>query len=419
MLKFRIRNFQAIRDAEIHFAGFTALVGESNRGKSAVMRALRVVFQNGFHLSYITRGEKECVLTVEFDEPLNGVSLVEFTRSKTVNQYRVLFSSGVEQVFPKVGTGVPEPVLNLGFNPVESDRGDAIELNFQPQLSSLFLITESPVVLTTFLNQVFNVALYEQALRGVASDMGELTRRYNGNASLLLDKRRELGGARERLHILEERNLLGNRLYVGYKDLRAGVEKLVASRAGFQEVSTLGSLVSSLDLELKELEGVVGKLGKLLDVFSKVRSMRSLGVSIHIQQRSLFGLGVEVDRQQGLCVAFGALNQTVQKVLALRRGAISLGSLQREYEAYSGFESGFDFSLLNEAFLRVRVLLEAKMRLCKVSGEVLDLTNRVSRGESFVRELREDSEAYVRSIGVCPVCSSPMGSDVCGRVFST
>ena len=90
-----------------------------------------------------------------------------------MNQYRVLFSSGVEQVFPKVGTGVPEPVLNLGFNPVESDRGDAIELNFQPQLSSLFLITESPVVLTTFLNQVFDVALYEQALRGVASDMGE------------------------------------------------------------------------------------------------------------------------------------------------------------------------------------------------------------------------------------------------------
>lgn len=419
MFRLRIKNFQAIRSAEIHFAGFTTLIGESNRGKSAVMRALRVVFQNGFHLSYITRGELECVLSVEFDVPLNGVSLVEFTRSKTVNQYRVVFDTGVEQLFPKVGTGVPEPVLGLGFSPMESDRGDAIELNFQAQLSNLFLLSESPVVFTTFLNQVFDVALYEQALRGMASDMGELTRRYNGNGLVLVEKRRELGEVSEELLGLREREARGVGLYESAGVLNERLDRLTAARDAYLDVDRLCGVVRDCDVELVGLNDSVVWLGKLCEVFGRLHGLRSLGVGLHILDRDSLGFDREARRQNGVANVLKGLHRSYGVLGGVREGLAALSKLDREYEGLVLEEKrvrGLDGGVLGgiEVLLGRLIGLRGVMgELVRIEGELGDYSVRVGKGELFMRELESGVLEYRSGVGICPICASPMGGDVC------
>ena len=58
-VKVQVKNFQSLKDVELEIEGFTALSGPNNSGKSALMRAIRGVFQNTGGTSFITHGEKE------------------------------------------------------------------------------------------------------------------------------------------------------------------------------------------------------------------------------------------------------------------------------------------------------------------------------------------------------------------------
>ena len=200
--KLHIQNFQSIEDAVIEFDGFTVVVGPTNLGKSAVVRAFYAWAFNELHPNFIRRGAKDCTLTGEWETPVNGVKRIEFKKqvtpsgTATVNKYTVYMADGTVKDYPKIGTDTPDELKEMRFEPLVNEREERFYLNVQKQLEPLFLISPSttPTTLTSFLNQIFDIAAYERALADINSDIIKIDRDYN---ALEICKNRAIGESRQ------------------------------------------------------------------------------------------------------------------------------------------------------------------------------------------------------------------------------
>ncbi len=127
----RMQNFESHEDTEIEFTeGMNLIVGQSNSGKSSILRALRMVVDNEWTKDMVRNGYEYCRVRVTTDR-----GWVEAERGEKVNRWRCQEDGGELQEYKKVGTSVPElatKILGMG----QRDRGAGIkELpNFQSQL---------------------------------------------------------------------------------------------------------------------------------------------------------------------------------------------------------------------------------------------------------------------------------------------
>ena len=139
ILKVRMQNFESHEDTEIEFTeGMNLIVGQSNSGKSSILRALRMVVDNEWNKDMVRNGYEYCRVRVTTDH-----GWVEAERGEKVNRWKCQENEGELQEYKKVGTNVPElatKILGMG----QRERGAGIkELpNFQSQLEKHYMLSE-------------------------------------------------------------------------------------------------------------------------------------------------------------------------------------------------------------------------------------------------------------------------------------
>lgn len=153
-----ITNFQSHEGTHLDLdPGINSIVGQSNRGKSAILRALYWARYNRpsgeSFLSHWARDEKEkqiaaCSVRIEKPE-----GYVERERAGDFNGYRVNDSK-----YSAIKTDVPEAVESF-FN--------MDEVNIQRQLDAPFLVSASPGEVARFFNQMVHLDLIDKTLSAV------------------------------------------------------------------------------------------------------------------------------------------------------------------------------------------------------------------------------------------------------------
>ena len=155
MKKLRIKNFQIHKDLEIEFGPITTIVGASDSGKSAILRALRWVAMNEPKgTGFIREGAKEASVTL-----ILGGREIQRQRSASNNSYGM---DGVE--FKAFGNDVPEDiarVLNVS------------ELNFQGQHDAPLWFTESAGEVSRRLNYIVDLSQIDSTLSAIDSIVRE------------------------------------------------------------------------------------------------------------------------------------------------------------------------------------------------------------------------------------------------------
>lgn len=251
VLRFRIENFQSIADQTIDLGGFTAIVGPSNLGKSALIRAFRAWAYNELHLSDIREGTKECRLTGEFlTENPYQVKTIVFRKSAKVNLYTVTFVDGTVREYPKIGTDTPDELKKLNFNLLTTERDEIFNLNFQSQLEGLFLVTNTPTTLTSFLNQIFDIARYERALRRANSDTILQQRAYDDLSLKHLQATNRLDDEQTALTTAVTRHDELTTHVTALKAAEARLEQLERAEAAIRAVETLKETYTRRECEL-------------------------------------------------------------------------------------------------------------------------------------------------------------------------
>lgn len=149
-----IRNFQSLAKADLTLGQFTAIVGPSSSGKSALIRACRALASNVRGTSMITRGQKQMAVSARTEK-----HIITLERSERSSAYR-LTADGQERVFTKLDGGVPEPVSDaLRLDP------DAASVNFAAQFDKPYLLDESGATVARELAELTQVNLIFEAVR--------------------------------------------------------------------------------------------------------------------------------------------------------------------------------------------------------------------------------------------------------------
>jgi exonuclease SbcC len=151
--KLSIRNFQSHKNSELELdPGVNVIVGESDSGKTAILRALNwLVFGKPSGTSMIRHNVKSsCVVSVELDE-----RLLSKERGDGKNLYRL-----DDEVYKGFGQSLPEPVTTLlNMN----------EINFMRQMDPPFLFSKTAGEVAQYLNRLINLDVIDTSLSNIKS----------------------------------------------------------------------------------------------------------------------------------------------------------------------------------------------------------------------------------------------------------
>ncbi len=166
--KLQLKAFQAHKLSNLEFdPGVNAIIGESDEGKTSIIRALYWAAQNkpsgdDFISNFSKRGE--CSATVEIDR-----QTVTRFKNKTKNEYRIN-----DQEFKALGkSGVPDEVSNI----LQLD-----DLNFQNQMDAPFLLSNNGGEVARYLNDIVNLNVIDVSLTKIKSKVNGTARDIEENA---------------------------------------------------------------------------------------------------------------------------------------------------------------------------------------------------------------------------------------------
>jgi exonuclease SbcC len=251
--RIRLRNFQKHEALDVRFGpGITAIVGDSDTGKSAIIRALRwVAFNRPRGDSFVRDGESKASVKVRI-----GGKTIERRKSRTVNAYLL---DGREM--RSFGADVPESVadvVNLG------------EENFKGQHDAPFWFSLTPGELAKRLNAIVDLGLIDETtdrlaarLRKAKAERGFFAERVGEAEEKLagLDHVLELDGdlaaleaAEERRDVLEARTSSLRILHHESLEGREQVERLAGAVLAGRNALSAGEESRRLGQRVERLE---------------------------------------------------------------------------------------------------------------------------------------------------------------------
>ena len=171
--KVEIENFQSHKNTTIEFKdGLNTIIGESNSGKTSILRAIRWCLDNDPKGSdFITTGKDNCSVTVVFDD---GTSI---TRKRTRNESgtydvigKTVHPDGTvvkwNQTYKGFANNLPVEIMNIHQMPKVSLTKDiCTHLNMMSQLDGPFLITESPQVKAAIIGRLTGTQVIDLGIK--------------------------------------------------------------------------------------------------------------------------------------------------------------------------------------------------------------------------------------------------------------
>lgn len=250
----KIENFQSHKKTELDLhPGVNVVVGPSDSGKTAIIRALRWLVWNrpaGETFRSNWGGDTSVIATIDGTE-------IRRVRSKE-NAYAVGKPGGEYQIFLALQHGVPEEIQKLlNIN----------EINLQQQLDAPFLITESPGTVAAHFNHIANLEKIDESLKSIQGDVRNLsqTKKLQEESLKAHEERLEefnyLGDAERDLEALEEMQRQHTKLSDQRNELEILVEEIIRVQIDINEIETPIGVESEVDHilelmdELTEVEG--------------------------------------------------------------------------------------------------------------------------------------------------------------------
>ncbi len=285
--KLRIVDFQSHEDTRIRFdPHVTVIVGASDVGKSAVLRALRWLMTNRPRGDAFVRDGTNSTSVMLW---LDGQKVSRF-RGKTSNGYKL----GQDDLFKAVSSDVPEPISNLL---------NVSDVNFQGQHDAPYWLSLTPGETAKRLNEIVDLEVIDRVHERIASRLRKVKTMMEVTAERLDEARRDLAALEDVPKMVEAMDAL--------TDKRRGIESLSDS------VDDLSSLLDKygenerrmVDVpDLSRLESMRADILSLTDdlesLTSLLKDIESAGIRLKKCQRELDSLETELD-DLGICPTCG------------------------------------------------------------------------------------------------------------------
>ena len=402
MLDVDIRNFQSIDHVHLRIDGFTALVGRSNIGKSAIIRAIKAALTGAPEDNYV-RHSATCEKIVKGTKGCKCYCTVHL---KSEN-FDVLWEKGGDrneyqfngQTYTAVSRGVPS-FLEDQFGLVKIGDSKTL-LQVADQFRSegggpIFLLDESGSVIADVLSDVANLDSINVASRFVEKDRKDCVAQRKVREKDVLDLKIKslsyeglddvLSGVRavesDELRVLTQRvkcNQIGQ-----FKDSVASAGK------------TILSLRSALSVAPPEITPVVDQHGKL-------RKLANFTTSLRVRQEVIDSLtGVDAIP----IPLFDPLKEKSARLGKLTTWLAKMRTYKEFFTRWKGLESVQtpEMGTLQQASKMTLHLSSLCQQLAIVTQQIGKLEQLLTAAEKEYQVLKSEE----KELGVCPTCTQPL-----------
>jgi len=351
-----IRNFQSHRDTQVGFdPDLTVLVGQSNSGKTAILRAL----------GWILRNRPRGTAFINDDADSAEVRLTtdrgEVSRRKGRKGGDGEYAASGE-VLTALGGDVPQQVKDL--------LGMA-DVNVADQLSPHFLLLDSPGQIARTVNEAVRLERAEAAVKAAES---------NARSTKAEAKRTK--------------------------------ESLDAAESSFKALSWVEGISPRLD-RVRSAWAILGaSLASLESLRRAIRELEAVGrVRMVIPEDAQ-------DRAAALAAGWAALDETRRRIDSLDRLADELGSVEKRLSRFGDLEGmAARASELATALAAVDDTLSERQDLDEIVGCLNIVAEDVTTASAGLLAGEEVERKLLSELTVCPTCGQGLDEDAKRRII--
>ena len=404
-----IQNFEAHEDTTVQFGdGMNSIVGLSNSGKSAIIRALMVVVDNEWSKEMVRTGYEFCRVKVETER-----GWVEAERGEKVNRWRCKEGDEEIQSFQKVGTSVPElatKILGMG----KRDRGNGIsELpNFQTQLEKHYMLAEvgdkkaTSNMIAVMMDNAIGLGGMEDLIKDFSADLLKDRKWLNEKQQEIVDLKSDIVDESIFSQYQKDVDRIG--------ELHDSIESMDS------DIATADGYLSRLNECRKRLDDAVAKLDSIPDVSGMEGISEEIGMiegGLSLVEKALKMEGdlskatqassIDVDGMLEASGRYDVLCRTIfncEKVVEMENDLSKANSV-------AGIDSDGLERIKSEVEGMERRISDAESRLLNARDVWKSHSNAQKESKSLAMELgnsEKDLDRLKDELGVCPLCGNSL-----------
>lgn len=292
----KLINFQDHKETTVDFTeGVNLIVGSSDAGKSAILRAVNFVFQNDLRgNSFIRVGTTECSVTIVFSDG------IEITRVKgtDVNNYILKDENEELHVFSKVASTVPEQIQKYLGNPPLDDKKRPIA--YADQMANLFLVDLNSSDLPRTLSELTGI----QHLQTAAETLGKNARSYDRSIKERNDKIKKLNDDLVQYQYVDKDYDSISTIQSELNNLSNTLENINKARNFIKrnnEISSEAKKINNLSSKYKSLADIKPQIENLSNLLTSIKTSR-IHLSFHVKKTKEFkSTKADLDKYSSLC----------------------------------------------------------------------------------------------------------------------
>lgn len=419
-------NFQAHEHTEVDFDnGLNIIVGESNNGKTSILRGIMWVIDNQpLGTDFIMAGKDNCYVRIEYDDS----TFIERGRTlKDTGYYKVGFidenGNLTHQMYRGFTNAVPVEVANVHQMPkVNITKDIETHLNVLSQLDGPFLLTESPLVKASAIGRITGTHVVDDAIK-------ESNKTIQSNNKLIKNYEKELEEKQNELQALPNIQLMSDFTQV-YAAVVARIKKLEL------DIDDIGSRliqIEKLDINIAQQQKqyteccIMKSIQPIVDsAIDKQRTVNGLSVYYANYQRN----GEDIRKQEEVLANTQMLttikpivdkaydtkqfiDQLEAKMTMCSRVALDESSARASGNMYNSYRN-----ILNNVIVHCRLLYDYIVRLDPKLNEITNLEalqdsavqniasvkRTVKRIEGSMKKVQQEKNEFIVSNGICPCC---------------
>jgi len=469
----KLENFQSHKQSEIVFdPGLTVILGQTDQGKSAIIRALKWVLYNEPRGSdFVTVGCKQCRVTLEMQD---GTKIIR-ERDGNKNRY-ILIKGDQKEIFEGFGNTVPLEISRAhGIPKLQLYNDSASTVNLAEQLEAPFLISESGSNRAKALGQLVGIHIIDEAQRSVIKDLldnqqhqktlnkriEELKNELKGYADLPeLESR--ISAVKDIIFDLKEKISHYNRLcqlkasLIPTNEGIKSTEKILRmtslvdeARACILECSAISQTMINLvkiknrlaeikkwinteqsalqglkDVEIAEIQlsNVLNKYGKLCNLIYHKEALARTNKDLNLEAKTLSETK-DLSVIEAIKTRLDHLTEELKKYTLMRDELKKLETFFAQEKNILNYTKGVENA--NSALIILSEKSTKLTMLYHLKNKIDEITLSMQKGEKYLSELSKElnkmASQYsevLKKLAICPTCFSPIGIDTAQKIAS-
>ena len=419
-----ILNFQSHANTKLDFdEGVNVIIGPSDSGKTAVIRALKWIFFNEpSGTDIIKKGEDSAKVTLKLN---TGFKIIR-GRSKSKNYYEIISPENETQRFEGFGVNVPQEIINLtGINKI--DLGNMKKsLNIAEQLESPFLITDSPSIKANALGKLAGVDIIDKALGNLSKDMYEINSARKSIENEIRDQKDILKNFEylkddkikiERLEYLfnqvdEYKTKLNtlNDLEKKYSNNLEKTNQTIEYLEKFKNLDELFLIYEKMAYKVNNLKLYSNLNNKLLYTDSKIKELEILLRKI------------DTDKISNIYSNLLEINKTLEKYKYVYKNFVNINKQINQVE--KTLKKYPDIIYVDKLLVELSTLNINKEKLSKLKNSLDNVNQKLEEGNNYVEKLISNYKTAVNTYiellkesGTCPICYNKIDDEHIERIL--